>query len=67
MGDIPAQERDRFLGLTAGAIAQNVRLFCASEGLSVSSHDAKEQWTLLSEQLHLGYGLFPILWQVIGG
>jgi hypothetical protein len=67
MGDIPAREQDLSLGLTAGAIAQNVRLFCASEGLSVSSHDAKEQWTLLSEQLQLGSGLFPIIWQVIGG
>lgn len=62
---IPASQRDIFPAVTAGAISQNVSLFCASAGLAT----VVRGWInhrLLGEALSLNEDEVPILAQSIG-
>ncbi|MGN6578583.1 MAG: SagB/ThcOx family dehydrogenase [Bordetella sp.] len=63
--DMPAEQRKRFSAVTAGAIAQNVALYCASAGLS----SVVRGWLserILSDALSLNEDEVPILAQTIG-
>lgn len=63
--DMPAQQRERFSAVTAGAIAQNVSLYCASAGLaSVIRGWINAQ--LLANALSLNEDELPILAQTVG-
>jgi hypothetical protein len=62
---LPVQQRALFAGVAAGAMAQNVALFCASEGLGNVVHG----WInhrLLSDALKLNEDELPILAQTVG-
>jgi nitroreductase len=63
--DMPAQQRERFSAVTAGAIAQNVSLYCASAGLACVIRG----WInaqLLANALSLNEDDLPILAQTVG-
>jgi nitroreductase len=63
--EMPAQYRDTFSAATAGAIAQNVYLYCASVGLST----VLRGWInhrLLADALSLNEDELPILAQTVG-
>jgi nitroreductase len=63
--DMPAQQRERFSAVTAGAIAQNVSLYCASAGLACVIRG----WInaqLLANALSLNEDELPILAQTVG-
>ena len=63
--EMPVQQRDRFSAVTAGAIAQNVGLYCASAGLA----SVVRGWIsprLLVEALSLNEDEVPILAQTVG-
>ena len=63
--DMPASQRDIFSAVTAGAISQNVSLYCASAGLAT----VVRGWInhrLLAEALSLNEDEMPILAQTIG-
>jgi nitroreductase len=63
--EMPAQYRDTFSAATAGAIAQNVYLYCASTGLST----VLRGWInhrLLADALSLNEDELPILAQTVG-
>jgi hypothetical protein len=62
---MPAQQRERFSAVTAGAIAQNVSLYCASAGLA----SVIRGWInvrLLADALSLNEDELPILAQTVG-
>jgi nitroreductase len=62
---MPAQQRERFSAVTAGAIAQNVALYCASAGLA----SVIRGWInarLLADALSLNEDELPILAQTVG-
>jgi nitroreductase len=63
--DMPAAQRDTFSAVTAGAIAQNVSLYCASAGLA----SVVRGWInhrLLADALRLNEDETPILAQTVG-
>lgn len=63
--DMPASQRDTFSAVTAGAIAQNVSLYCASAGLA----SVVRGWInhrLLADALSLNEDETPILAQTVG-
>jgi len=65
MLDMPAQQRELFSAVTAGAIAQNVALYCASAGLA----NVIRGWInhrLLADALRLNEDELPILAQTVG-
>lgn len=62
---MPAQQRDVFSAVAAGAIAQNVSLYCASAGLGT----VVRGWInhrLLADALRLNEDELPILAQTVG-
>lgn len=62
---MPAQQRERFSAVTAGAIAQNVSLYCASAGLA----SVIRGWInarLLADALSLNEDELPVLAQTVG-
>jgi nitroreductase len=62
---MPASQRDTFSAVTAGAIAQNVSLYCASAGLAT----VVRGWInhrLLADALSLNEDELPILAQTVG-
>lgn len=62
---MPASQRDTFSAVTAGAISQNVSLFCASAGLAT----VVRGWInhrLLGDALSLNEDELPILAQTVG-
>ncbi|PTB18940.1 nitroreductase [Trinickia symbiotica] len=62
---VPASQRDTFSAVTAGAISQNVSLFCASAGLAT----VVRGWInhhLLGDALSLNEDELPILAQTVG-
>jgi len=63
--DMPARQRDIFSAITAGAIVQNVYLYCASAGLATVVRGWINQ-RLLSEALMLNEDEIPILAQTVG-
>lgn len=62
---MPAQQRDIFSATTAGAIAQNVYLYCASAGLATVVRGWLNR-QLLAEALQLNEDEIPILAQTVG-
>lgn len=63
--EIPAQQRDIFAAVGAGAIAQNVALYCASAGLG----SVVRGWInhrVLGDALRLNEDELPILAQTVG-
>jgi len=63
--DMPKAQRDTFSAVTAGAMAQNVSLYCASAGLGC----VVRGWInhrLLSDALRLNEDELPILAQTVG-
>jgi nitroreductase len=63
--DMPAAQRDTFSAVTAGAISQNVSLYCASAGLAT----VVRGWInhrLLADALSLNEDETPILAQTVG-
>jgi nitroreductase len=63
--DMPVQLRDTFSAVAAGAMAQNVALYCASEGLG----NVVRGWInrrLLADALRLNEDELPILAQTVG-
>jgi hypothetical protein len=62
---LPPAQRDTFSAVTAGAISQNVSLYCASAGLA----SVVRGWInhrLLAEALSLNEDEVPILAQTVG-
>jgi SagB-type dehydrogenase family enzyme len=62
---MPAQQRDIFAAVAVGAMAQNVALYCASEGLG----NVVRGWInhrLLGDALRLNEDELPILAQTVG-
>lgn len=63
--EMPAQQRERFSAVTAGTIAQNVALYCASARLA----SVVRGWIsprLLADALSLNEDELPILAQTVG-
>jgi hypothetical protein len=61
---MPAQQRERFSAVTAGAIARNVSLYCASAGLA----SVTRNWInarLLADALSLNEDKLPTLAQTV--
>jgi len=65
MRDVPAQQRETFCAACAGAIAQNVYLFCASAGLAVAARGWFNR-SVLAEHMRLGRNCMPVLAQTVG-
>jgi SagB-type dehydrogenase family enzyme len=65
MRDVPAQQRETFAAACAGAIAQNVYLFCASAGLAVAARGWFNR-SGLAEHMRLGRNCVPLLAQTVG-
>ncbi|OUL95627.1 SagB/ThcOx family dehydrogenase [Paraburkholderia hospita] len=63
--EMPAQQRDIFSAVAAGARAQNVALFCASEGLGCVVRGWINHRSL-SDALKLNEDELPILAQTVG-
>lgn len=63
--EMPIQQRDVFSAATAGAIAQNVYLYCASAGLATVVRGWLNR-RILAEALSLNEDEIPILAQTVG-
>lgn len=63
--EMPIQQRDIFSAVTAGAIAQNVYLYCASAGLATVVRGWLNR-RMLAEALSLNEDEIPILAQTVG-
>ncbi|NHL69262.1 SagB/ThcOx family dehydrogenase [Burkholderia ambifaria] len=63
--DMPPQQRDVFSAITAGAIAQNVSLYCAAAGLGTVVRGWINHRTL-ADALRLNEDELPILAQTVG-
>jgi SagB-type dehydrogenase family enzyme len=63
--DMPTQQRDVFSAVTAGAIAQNVYLYCASAGLATVVRGWLNRRNL-AEAIGLNEDEVPILAQTVG-
>ncbi|WP_196391499.1 nitroreductase family protein, partial [Ralstonia solanacearum] len=62
---LPQQQRATFAAVTAGAIAQNVSLYCASAGLCTVVRGWLNQ-RQLAEALSLNEDEIPVLAQTVG-
>jgi SagB-type dehydrogenase family enzyme len=65
MGDIPTSHREAFAAASAGAIAQNVYLFCASAGLAVGARGWLNR-SALARHMRLGRDSVAVLAQTVG-
>lgn len=65
MQDVPARQRESFAYASAGAIVQNVYLYCASAGLAVGARGWMNR-TALAANLKLPVGSPPLLAQTVG-
>lgn len=65
MQDVPARQRESFAYASAGAIAQNVYLYCASAGLAAGARGWMNR-TALAVNLKLPTGSTPVLAQTVG-
>lgn len=65
MRDVPAQQRETFSAACAGAIVQNVYLFCASAGLAVAARGWFNR-SMLAEHMRLRRHCMPVLAQMVG-
>ena len=65
MRDVPAQQRETFAAACAGAMVQNVYLFCASAGLAVAARGWFDR-SVLAEHMRLARDCMPVLAQTIG-
>jgi len=65
MQDVPARQRESFAYASAGAIVQNVYLYCASVGLAVGARGWMNR-TALAANLKLPVGSSPLLAQTVG-
>ena len=65
MQDVPARQRESFAYASAGAIVQNVYLYCASAGLAVGARGWMNR-TALAVNLKLPLGSSPLLAQTVG-
>ncbi|SAL68651.1 nitroreductase [Caballeronia terrestris] len=65
MGDVPPSNREAFASASAGAIAQNVYLFCASAGLAAAARGWLNR-SALAEQMQLKRNCVPVLAQTVG-
>ncbi len=65
MRDVPAQQRETFCAACAGAIVQNVHLFCASAGLAVAARGWFSR-SVLAEHMRLARDCMPVLAQTVG-
>lgn len=63
--EIPPQQRERFSAVTAGVIAQNVSLYCASPGLATVIRGWIDR-RLLADALRINEDELPILAQTVG-
>jgi len=64
MQDVPARQRESFAYASAGAIVQNVYLYCASVGLAVGARGWMNR-TALAANLKLPVGSSPLLAQTV--
>jgi nitroreductase len=65
MGDVPPSNREAFASASAGAIVQNVYLFCASAGLAAAARGWLNR-SALAEQMQLKRNCVPVLAQTVG-
>ena len=65
MQEVPPRQRENFACASAGAIPQNVYLFCASAGLAAAARGSMNR-TALAVNLKLPVGLSAMLAQTIG-
>jgi SagB-type dehydrogenase family enzyme len=65
MRDVPAHQRETFCAACAGAILQNVYLFCASAGLAVAARGWFNR-SVLAEHMRLARDCMPVLAQTVG-
>jgi SagB-type dehydrogenase family enzyme len=65
MQDVPARQRESFAYASAGAIVQNVYLYCASAGLAAGARGWMNR-TALAVNLKLPTGSTPVLAQTVG-
>lgn len=65
MQDIAPSQREPFAYASAGAIVQNVYLFCAAAGLAVTARSWLNRSTLGAE-MHLSRDSVPVLAQTVG-
>nr|WP_306805838.1 SagB/ThcOx family dehydrogenase [Caballeronia sp. BR00000012568055] len=65
MQDVPARQRESFAYASAGAIVQNVYLYCASAGLAAGARGWMNR-TALAVNLKLSTGSTPVLAQTVG-
>ena len=65
MRDVPAQQRETFAAACAGAMVQNVYLFCASAGLAVAARGWFDR-SVLAEHMRLARDCMPVLAQTVG-
>ncbi|MFM0725938.1 nitroreductase family protein [Paraburkholderia strydomiana] len=65
MHDIAPSQREPFAYASAGAIMQNVYLFCAAAGLAVAARSWLNR-SALGVEMHLGRDSVPVLAQTIG-
>jgi hypothetical protein len=65
MHDIAPSQREPFAYASAGAIMQNVYLFCAAAGLAVAARSWLNR-SALGVEMHLGRDNVPVLAQTIG-
>ena len=65
MHDIAPSQREPFAYASAGAIAQNVYLFCAAAGLAVAARSWFNR-SALGAEMHLPRGSVPALAQTVG-
>ncbi|SAK93722.1 nitroreductase [Caballeronia ptereochthonis] len=65
MQEVPARQRESFASASAGAILQNVYLYCASAGLAVAARGWMNR-TALAVNLKLPVGSSTLLAQTVG-
>ncbi|NPT36874.1 nitroreductase family protein [Paraburkholderia xenovorans] len=65
MHDIAQSQREPFAYASAGAIVQNVYLFCAAAGLAVAARSWLNR-SALGAEMHLARGSLPVLAQTVG-
>jgi hypothetical protein len=65
MQDVPARQSESFAYASAGAIVQNVYLFCDSVGRAVGARGWMNR-TALAANLKLPVGSSPLLAQTVG-
>lgn len=66
MQDIAPSPREPFAYASAGAIVQNVYLFCAAAGLAVAARSWFFNRSALGAEMHLPRDSMPVLAQTVG-